>query len=271
MTEQVNSNPQRKSVRQDFLMDEAYFSKFISFKENVVIPEMTESAKKPGVNAKYDAQFVFKIFIDRCELLIEKYSRGDDIEELRHALPELIEAWEWAHREELKVFTSTEMHRRHGFDVNLDAYNLALWLISIFICLQAEASLFDRLLALIGNEGQDALYERLVATQRPGRATADKLLYPKPYQPLFDAIDEPVKADRDKLLKKFIKGWYQGMRGTYWHDSHKGKDGGGYFGYWCFEAAGVVRAFGMDDAAIRDDPYYPKDMAAYQAFTTPAA
>jgi Domain of unknown function (DUF1911)/Domain of unknown function (DUF1910) len=265
------SNTSDAVIRQGFLKDKDFFSRDLRFRLEKAIPQMTESTKKTGVDPKFDAQYVVEIFYKRLEVLIGKYSRGDSLKELIVMLPEIIEAWEWARREELKVFTQTEMQRRHGFDVNLDAYSLALWLVSIFICLQAEASLFDRLLALIGNEGQDALYERLVATQRPGRTAADKLLYPKPYQPLFDAIDEPDKADRDKLLKKFIKAWYPRMRGTYWHDNHKGKDCGGYFGYWCFEAAGVVRAFGMNDAAIRDDPYYPKDMAAYQAFTTPAA
>lgn len=243
-------------------MDELYFSKWISFK-NDRIPKCVAQTKRPPANIRYRAQYIFDIFVQRYELLIEKYSRGDDVEELRPMLPELIEAWEWARREELKVFNEEEMHRRHGFDVNLDAYNLALWLVSIFICLQAEAPLLARLIALIGNEGQDQLYERLIATQVQGRKQAQALLHPKPYALLYEAIDEPVKADRDKLLLKFMKAWYPSMHRTYWHDSHKGKDGGGYFGYWCFEAAGVVRAFGIDDTVIRDDPYYPKDMAAF--------
>jgi hypothetical protein len=224
---------------------------------------MARTAQPPN-DIKYRAQYIFQIFIYRYELLIAKYSSGDNLDDLRPMLPELIEAWEWARREELKVFTDAEMHRRHGFDVNLSAYNLALWMVSIFICLQTDAPLFDRLLALIGNEGEDQLYERLVATQRPGRKAADKLLYPKPYLPLYQAIDPQPKAERDKRLAKFIGTWYAGMKGTYWHDSHKGKDGGGYFGYWCFEAAGVVRAFELDDTVMRDSVYYPKDMVDYR-------
>jgi hypothetical protein len=251
-------------LRQDFVFGNSFFDRIINHIENVAIPRQIESAKKPGVNPKYDAQFVFQIFIQRYELLIAQYSRGDDLEELRPMLPELIDGWEWARSEELKVFTDAEMHRRHGFDVNRDAYNLALWMVSIFICLQANALLFDRLLALIGNEGEDQLYERLVATQRQGRKPAEKLLHPKPYLPLYQAIEPQPKAERNKRLAKFIDTWYAGMKGTYWHDSHKGKDGGGYFGYWCFEAAGVVRAFGLDDTAMRESVYYPKDMADYR-------
>jgi hypothetical protein len=253
-----------KKVRQDFIRDESYFSKWITY-DFEQIQKDVEHTKKPFVDPKYRAQYIFTIFQKHYELLIERYCRGDDLKELRPMLPELIEAWEWARREELKVFTEAEMHRRHGFDVNLDAYNLALWMVSIFICLQADAPLFDRLLALIGNEGKDQLYERLVATQRPGRKPADKLLHPKPYLPLYRAIDPQPKAERAKFLDKFISAWYAGMKGTYWHDSHKGKDGGGYFGYWCFEAAGVVRAFKLDDTVMRDSVYYPKDLVDYRA------
>ena len=222
-------NAANKEVRQSFLMDESYFSKWIAFKTET-IPQCVAQTSTPPANIRYRAQYIFDIFIQRYELLIEKYSRGDDLEELRPMLPDLVDAWEWARREEFKVFNDEEMHRRHGFDVNLDAYNLALWLVSIFICLQADAPLFARLIALIGNEGQDELYERLVATRVPGRKQARALLHPNPYASLYTAIDAPTQAERDKLLLAFMKAWYPGMRKTYWHDSHKGKDGGGYFG-----------------------------------------
>ena len=40
---------------------------------------------------------------------------------------------------------------------------------------------------------------------------------------------------------------------------------------WCWEAAGVAYAFGINDASFRDLPYYPKDLAAYARAATPAA
>jgi hypothetical protein len=257
---EINST---KKIRQDFIMDESYFSKWIIYDFEQIQKNIAQT-KKPFVEPKYRAQYIFTIFRKRYELLIERYSRGDALEDLRPMLPELMDAWEWARREELKVFTEAEMHRRHGFDVNLDFYCLSMWLMAIFICLRADAPLFDRLLTLIGNEGEDQLFECLVGTQRPGRKPADKLLHPKPYLPLYQAIESQPKAERDKRLAKFIGTWYAGMKGTYWHDNHKGKDGGGYFGYWCFEAAGVVRAFDLDDMVMRDSVYYPKDMVDYR-------
>jgi hypothetical protein len=258
----ISNSP--RDARQTFIFGDEFFSNVVEITRAAIQRRIARTSTPPS-DPRYRAQYIFQTFLYRCEILIAKYSRGDDIQELPLMLPELVDAWEWARREELKVFSDAEMHRRHGFDVNLDAYSLALWMVAFFICFEAtETPLFDRLLALIGNEGKDLLFERIVSVRRSGRRPATGLLHANPYRPLLDAIDETVLKDRDAMLRRFMKAWYPGMRGTYWHDSHKGKDGGGYFGYWCFEAAAVVRAFGLDDAAIRDDPYYPKDLAAYR-------
>ena len=254
---------QQSGLRQNFLMNEEYFSKWIEYKI-ARIPKMIEQTKKAGSDAKFNAQYIFEIFIRHYELLIERYSRGDNLNELCLMLPEIVEAWEWARREELKVFNEEELLNRHGFKRNLDAYNLALWMVSIFICLEADNDLFNRIITLIGNEGEDWLYEKLVSYRLSDRKHADQLLYPKPYQLLKDAIEEKVVEDRNRLMKKFLTAWYPSLSKTYWHDCHKGPEGGGYFGYWCFEAAGAVRVFNMDDEAFLDNPYYPKDLVAFR-------
>jgi hypothetical protein len=50
--------------------------------------------------------------------------------------------------------------------------------------------------------------------------------------------------------------------GTYWWDGHGIIDRGGlaYSGYWCFEAAAVVKLLGIDDSSFRDNEYYPADL-----------
>jgi hypothetical protein len=249
--------------RQSFLRGTDYFSRWIDY-DQAQIERMTAQIRNRGPNPKVDAQFVFKIFTKRYELLIEKYSRGDPLDELHDMLPDVVAGWEWARREESVAFSAAEMARRHGFRENFDAYSLALWMVSIALCLEVDDALFRRIVDLVGNEGEDRLYERLVAARIASRRSTETLVYPKPYELLDAAIDERDVGDRDRLVLRFLKAWYPGMRRAYWHDCHKGKDGGGYFGYWCFEAAGVTRAFGFDDAAWRDDPHYPKDLAAFR-------
>ena len=59
-------------------------------------------------------------------------------------------------------------------------------------------------------------------------------------------------------LKKFVdKQWFKAL-----------KDGiispeGCYRGFWCIEAAALVKALGLDDAGLKDCKYYPYDMAHF--------
>ncbi|TBU70990.1 hypothetical protein DNK06_24980 [Pseudomonas daroniae] len=60
--------------------------------------------------------------------------------------------------------------------------------------------------------------------------------------------------------KKFLDGWYKGNKNlAAWYDNHKGEDTG-YVGYWCFEAALVVKLFGIDDSSFRTHAHYPAEL-----------
>ena len=49
------------------------------------------------------------------------------------------------------------------------------------------------------------------------------------------------------------------MKPAAWYNNDQGGEGA-YYGYWCFEAALVVRLLDIDDSSFRDNVYYPKDM-----------
>ena len=145
---------------------------------------------------------------------------------------------------------------------DLDRYLVSLWLVSFALIFKVEDALWDRLLACIGNEGRDELFEALVATRTKGRKQANGLLHEKIFRPLFNAVSANGES-RDALVKRHLKDWYEALRNAYWHDSHKGSEGGGGFsGYWAVEVAGVVKTFNMDDRAFRDMPYYPREMVS---------
>ncbi len=248
----------------DKLMGREYFDKWVDWSLNKAIPEDKDFAlRQTFKDQKYRAQFIFTLFKYHYDVLFMRYSRGDPLDELKAFLPEVVSAWEWAYEEEINVFSAEEMAGRKQFRRNRDIYVICLWLISIAICLEADDELMARMIKLIGNEGEDRLYESLLATRVTGRKPAPALLYPKPYEPLYYCIVTPERVD--EWMKQFLKQWYPALKGTYWHDCHKGPDGGGYFGYWCFEAAGVVKAFHLDDSPFRDMAYYPRDVAGYRA------
>jgi len=70
------------------------------------------------------------------------------------------------------------------------------------------------------------------------------------------------KQEAIKELKIFLdKIWYKMNREMYWYNSHKDSDI--YFGYWSFESAALVKLLGLDDSILRDNKYYPYDIAHF--------
>jgi hypothetical protein len=165
----------------------------------------------------------------------------------------------WAYDFEVKAYPPEVMETRKLFRHNFDMYVVALQLLSLAHCLEADDATFARMLGVLGNEGEDVLFDRLAAKRSPDRRLGTTLVYPRVTQALYDALDLP-EPKRGKSLVKYVAQWYGKMRRAQWHDAHLRHGGDSYYGYWCFEAAGAVKAFQMDERPLLDLPYYPKDL-----------
>lgn len=235
------------------LMEQAYFDEWVAFtRENLADMEATDAAV-PATPANR-ARYRFSIFRETCEHFILRYSQGEPVASLAELFPRVVESFE--------AYEPVEGKRRLNFREDFDDYQTALWLVSLALLFEADDELFGRLLSLIGNEGRDQLYERLVAARVADRRPAQELLYPEPYRLLLDAADAPAGAGAARVAE-FLRVWYPSMKDAYWHETHRKPKTGAFFGYWCFEAAGAVKAFGLDDATFRELRYYPKDLAAH--------
>nr|WP_245150859.1 PoNe immunity protein domain-containing protein [Pseudomonas fluorescens] len=134
---------------------------------------------------------------------------------------------------------------------------------------------WKRLLALIGNEGEDVLLDRIIASRSPERSIGSGLLYPKPYARLLTAVDA-AEDSQAMLLSAFVKHWYTEVRTgaksgsdpqavsyrhPYWYTyGDENFEGGAYFGRWCVEAVAAVKAFDMDDSQCLGLEHYPGDL-----------
>jgi hypothetical protein len=242
--------------KRDPLMDQAYFDRRVQAELEGIAKSEARLEQPSKGTAEDRATYAYSIFRRRYQSLILRYSRGDQIAAIAPDLAPVIGSWE--------RYLKMEGHQQSSLAGDINDYVCALWLISLGIIFRVQPELFARLLAAVGPPGQDALLERLAATRVSGRPPAAGLLHPKPYQALFAAIDA-APQEQPQLFRRFLKAWYPAMGSldAYWHNSHKGPGGGGYFGYWSVEAAGVVAAFKIDDAGFRDAPYYPRDLASY--------
>jgi len=238
-------------TKREPLMDEGYFEQTIAHIEKTAV-RFEAIVEKPDTKPEQRKRLLYSLFRDSYELLLARYSAGEPVADLRAGFETVVRRRE-RHQQELG---------RLGNDFSaIDDYVTSLWLVSLGLLLDVGQPIFERLLGCIGNAGRDQLFERLVATRVLGRTEGNTVLFPKPYQTLCDAA-KAAGAGRSNLVADFLKSWYPalGKLKIYWHDCHKGPEGGGFVGYWCLEAGAVVKAFGIDDSEFRERPYYPKDL-----------
>ena len=258
----------------DNLGDVSYWNGRVEY-NNAWIAEILETLKQPSGDPSYRPQFVFQLAQEYWHQILRRYSRGDDIKELAQYFPPLLDAWEESERLGKDVFTPQQQYTRHAWKVNLDHYIVCFWLVGLALALELPDEQWQRLLLLIGNEGEDHLLDRIIASRQAGRKIGDTLCHPKPYQRLLKAIDAP-SAQQAGLLADFVQHWYRELdrpakpgnapatamyERPYWYTyGDVNFEGGAYFGRWCVEAVAAVKAFGLDDSQCLGLEHYPGDL-----------
>lgn len=251
-----------------------YWDQWINFMQSHV-KEKSERLKEPSGDPSYRPQYIFKLILEYIDLTLRRYSRGDSIRDLTHYFPPLLEAWEESERLGKDVWTEQQQYTRHAWAINLDHYIDCFWLVGLALALEIPDGQWRRLLALIGNEGEDELLDRVIASRQPGRKIGNKLCHPKPYQRLLDAINAPPDK-QPQMLFTFVDKWYKELNRPpkkglseqtamydrpYWYTyGDSNFEGGAYFGRWCVEAVAAVKAFGMDDSQCLGHEHYPGDL-----------
>jgi hypothetical protein len=253
----------------------------ISYWDNLVdfqitdISNMYQRIKEPSGDSSYWPQYLFELVKENWHLIFCRYSRGDAIVELAQYFPKIIDAWEESERLGKDVWTEQQQYTRHAWKVNLDHYIVCFWLVGLALALKVPDDQWQRLLVLIGNEGEDILLDRIIATRQSERKIGDTLCHPKPYLRLLKAIDASVDQQA-RLLAEFVSYWYKELnrpakKGNapatamyerpYWYTlGNKQLDDSGYFGRWCVEAVAAAKAFGLDDSLCLGHEHYPGDL-----------
>ena len=258
--------------------DQTYWEERTAFLSNA-IEQKIEMLSVVSVNPAYDPQFSFDLSKYHLNLTLRRYSNGDPVCELAQHFQGLLDAWELSNKLADDICREHKLKtcRDWTFDLaNLNHYNWCFWLVGLAIALDIPDDQWQRLLALIGGEGEDVLLDRVIASRQPGRKIGTKLLHKKPYARLLKAIDSP-KETQAALLKDFVDHWYTEL-------ARKGKDElwwyiygdpikhplemGSYFGRWCIEAVAAVKAFGLDDSLCLGHEHYPGDLLRSEGPTT---
>lgn len=253
--------------------NETYWNEWVDFGEEEITERMA-SIGQPTANADYLPQYIYGLSNKCYEQMIRRYSRGDAVESLNSYFEGVILAWEESERLGKDVWSPQVQNLRHAWKLNLDHYIRCFWLTGLAFTLKISDEQWRRLLALVGNEGKDALLDLVIASRQSERKIGRTLCFPRPYQGLLDVVQAP-EAQRSKLLRDYLDVWFQSLnnsghssfpndhRSPYWwnfcDDVELGMKGG-YFGCWCIEAVAVARAFKIDDTLCLDHPNYPGDL-----------
>lgn len=253
------------------LGDQSYWDQRKIYRTTRIAKEW-ELIRQPSKNPFYDAQYTFDTAQSgHLRTLLTLYSRGDPIADLAQYFPGLLDAWELSNR------LSDEVCKEHHIQTcrawtfalsDLNHYNWCFWLVGLALALEIPDDQWQRLLALIGGEGEDVLLDRVIASRAPARRIGNRLLHAKPYARLLKAIDA-APAAQPAALRDFVTHWYaelarKGKDELWWYvfgDPVKHPlEKGSYFGRWCVEAVAAVKAFGLDDSLCLGHEHYPGDL-----------
>lgn len=267
----------------DPMCNKTYWDEWVVFGQNRAI-QMQANLMQPSVDLSYEPQYVAELSQTYYEQIIRLYSRGDEIEYLATYFPPMLDAWKKSEQLGASVWNDEIKHLRHTWAVNFDCYHGHFWKIALALLLDIPDDQWQRLVILVGNEGEDVLLDRLIASRSPSRKIGAELCFPKPYARLLAAMDAPP-AKQASLLKAFVNHWFEEIgqfskntrvpqlnpyKKTYWYNFALPAyvDGGAYFGQWCLEAAAAAKAFGLDDSLCLGHRHYPGDFLRPNGPTT---
>ncbi len=256
----------------DPLKSLAWYDRWIDYDVGQ-IARMQESASKPFANAGYLPQYLFEIAQRWLALGLRRYCRGDPVSATRECIGPLLDAWKRSEELGAHQWTEQTKESRRRWALNLDAYVFSFRLVALATTLEVDEHDWCRLIALIDNEGEDRLLDRVIAQRQRERKIGSALCYPGPYARLLEAIDSPSREAGALALKAFVEGWYEALGkvqkpgpSSFRHQSQppawyrSDRIEGAYSGFWCLEAVAAVKAFGLDDQHCRGLRNYPGDL-----------
>jgi len=260
------------------LGDKAYWNERVANRWNS-ITMAEEQLKTPAVWKQYEAEYLWGYTQDHPRQTLTQYSRGDPIAQLYNPFPKVLDAWEQSNREAEHIEREYKPEHVRAWEFRLDYlehYNWCFWLVGLALVFNIPNDQWDRLVALIGGEGEDQLLDRVIATRQKERPIGGKLLHKKPYARLLKAV-ESAPDQQAPLLRDFVDHWYAELKRPYnktiwWYDYGDPEvnplEKGSYFGRWCVEAVAVVKAFGLDDSLCLGHEHYPGDLLRPQGPST---
>jgi hypothetical protein len=244
----------------DTLKNKAYYDEYVKFQESIILKKIKKLETTDKFTDEVKMNNAFRLVDDVTELLHQKYSRGDDLSELKPHLLEALEYRNWQ-KDYADALPDNEQVARIGKEelYEDDMRRTLIWL-AFASCLDMGKDYYLKVLELIANQGQDGLLDNIaVAMGDTAREVATTTVFKKRFGKLYNiVVAEP--AQRPALVNTYLNAWYKAEGSPDYHLM----DTDAYIGYWCWGAALVTKLYNIDDSSFIDHEYYPKDLVHWQ-------
>lgn len=175
----------------------------------------------------------------KINILVAKYSRGDSLVELKNEFEQLI-----------------------GYSIENLTYGDSFYYIDMlrFVSLSFLFNLDIQVKNNIRNKLKENMYyDSLIDhffTNTNTVPNKEALIEPGI---VMDLVYAAEKKSCDPLLE-YLQKWYHSFQYDPWYNGHGMFD---YWGKWSFASAAVAKRFELNDECLKNDPFYPYDLAHF--------
>lgn len=212
-----------------------YFSTYIRYEKDRIekrldkLRDCTDAAKTVRISEN--------LFRSQLNLLISSFSAGADRDELNEIYGAMCKTAENVH-----TLTYWEALVLGTFAVMMDSADAVKPVLDKF----EQIFVSDKLLNGLASFLQNGKAEWVGTYQ-----------FAEPYAKLDAVLAAPTAARAEQALKEYLYLWYSQCADYAWYNTVNNTNDV-YYGYWCFEAAALVRILGLNEDALAIREYYPK-------------
>jgi len=140
------------------------------------------------------------------------------------------------------------------FEEGSYSYDKLMWIFALAILYDIEQDRFEQMSEVIKLSGvKDNLLDIFIQYKIPSWEMSNTGFVE------FQAYKSLNGVNTIEQIKPYLKNWYKNSKNAFWYDQHKNTKVNNFYGYWAWEAAALVKVYGLDDSELKDTEYYPYD------------
>ena len=228
----------------DQIKNEAYFRKYIQQQEKRIarFSDMIKQEQVPKERICLVEAFIAEL---KSSVLTAKYSMGAELNDLSKEWPEVL------------------CTMAKNWDTTIGQADL-INTVALAVLYEVDGTTWDIVSKAACQYGRKDWLVGFLLSSREGGPDYQtwKVAMKNPHQTLRNIIENSPQKAKD--IKTYLeKKWYKGHYGVAWYDTHK-SDQMTYYGYWSNETAAAVKILGIDDSCLKNQQYYPYDLAHFK-------